>query len=171
VILLGPLGRRFDQAVARELSRLSRYVLIAGHYEGVDARVREHLVTDELSIGDYVLSNGELPAMVVTDACVRLLPGALSHGSAEEESFTSGLLEYPQYTRPASFRGWQVPEVLLSGNHGEVERWRRRESLRATMLRRPDLIDESRLSPWDQETLQSLRRTDGDPGSIESHIV
>lgn len=171
VILLGPRGNRFDQAMAQELSRLSRFVLLAGHYEGVDARVREHLVTEEISIGDYVLSNGELAAMIVIDATVRLLPGALSHGSAEEESFSSGLLEYPQYTRPASFRGWDVPDVLLSGNHGEVERWRRREALRATLHHRPDLLDTAPLSDWDRETLESLRRSEGESGSFEPHIV
>jgi tRNA (guanine37-N1)-methyltransferase len=156
VILLGPPGRRFDQAIARQLSGLSRLVLIAGHYEGVDARVRDHLITDELSIGDYVLSGGELAAMVVVDATVRLLPGALSHGSAEEESFSSGLLEYPQYTRPAAFRGWEVPEVLRSGNHQEVARWRRRESLRATTARRPDLLAQVELSDWDRAALEGL---------------
>lgn len=140
VILLSPRGRMFAQDSARELTRLARFVLIAGHYEGVDERVRRHLATDELSIGDYVLSCGELAAMVVTDAVVRLLPGALSSGSAEEESFGNGLLEYPHYTRPSVFRWWEVPPVLLSGHHGEVAKWRRREALLETARRRPELL-------------------------------
>lgn len=140
VILLSPRGRRFDQGVARELARPGRLVMIAGHYEGVDQRVIDELITDELSIGDYVLSSGELAAMVVCDAVIRLLPGALAEGSADDESFSSGLLEYPQYTRPASFRGLDVPQVLLSGHHGEVEKWRRREALELTQDRRPDLL-------------------------------
>lgn len=157
VILMSPRGRRFDQSVARELAALDQFVLLAGHYEGVDERVREHLVTDELSIGDYILSSGELPAMVVVDAVVRLVPGALSHGSAEEESFSSGVLEYPQYTRPALFRDWEVPPVLLSGHHGEVDRWRREEALRITLERRPDLLECCELSERDRQTLARLR--------------
>jgi tRNA (guanine37-N1)-methyltransferase len=140
VILLSPRGRRFSQAVARELAGMERVVMVAGHYEGVDQRVVDALITDELSIGDFVLSSGELAAMVVCDAVIRLLPGALAEGSADDESFSSGLLEYPQYTRPATFRGLEVPAVLLSGNHGEVEKWRRQQSLDLTQTRRPDMV-------------------------------
>src|SRR5437764_2239445 len=141
VILLSPQGRQFEQAIAAELGRLPHLVLICGHYEGVDERVREHLVDDELSIGDFVLTGGELAAMVVVDAVVRLLPGVLGAGeSIVEESHSSGLLEYPQYTRPAEFRGWRVPDILLSGNHAEIARWRRRQALEWTRQRRPDLL-------------------------------
>lgn len=139
VILLSPRGRRLDQGLAVELARLDHVALVSGHYEGVDQRVIDHLVTEELSIGDYVLSSGELAAMVVCDAVIRLLPGALGEGSAEDESFSSGLLEYPQYTRPASFRGLDVPSVLLSGHHAEVDKWRREQALQLTRTRRPDL--------------------------------
>lgn len=156
VILLSPRGRLFDQGTAASLAALPGIVLIAGHYEGVDERVRRHLVTDELSIGNFVLSSGELAAMVVIDAVVRLLPGALSDGAAEEESFSSGLLEYPQYTRPATFRGFSVPEVLLSGHHAEIARWRRRQALRETRERQPDLLDELVLSEEERAFLQSL---------------
>jgi tRNA (guanine37-N1)-methyltransferase len=140
VILLGPQGRPFKQAVAEELAQTQRVVLVCGHYEGVDERVREHLADDEVSIGDYVISSGELAAMVVTDAVVRLTPGVIAEQSTVEESFTGGLLEYPQYTRPADFRGWQVPEVLLSGHHAEIARWRREQALARTRARRPDLL-------------------------------
>jgi tRNA (guanine37-N1)-methyltransferase len=143
VVLMSPRGQTFDQDIARELAVLSRLALIAGHYEGVDQRVVDHLVTRELSIGDYVLSSGELAAMVVCDAVVRLLRGALSAGSADDESFSSALLEHPQYTRPASFRGWTVPEVLLSGHHGQVEEWRRERAREITAERRPDLSGQS----------------------------
>jgi tRNA (guanine37-N1)-methyltransferase len=130
-----------------ELAANERLVLICGHYEGVDERVREHLVDDEISVGDYVLSGGELAAMVVVDAIVRRLPGALGgETSLDEESHSDGLLEYPQYTRPSEFRGWSVPEILLSGNHPEVERWRRRQSLLRTALRRPDLLAKAGLT-------------------------
>ena len=141
VILLSPQGRLFEQAMAIELSTLPHLVLICGHYEGVDERVREHLVDEELSIGDYVLTGGELAAMVLVDAVARLLPGVLGAGdSIVEESHSSGLLEYPQYTRPAEFRGWRVPDILLSGNHAEIARWRRRRALERTRARRPDLL-------------------------------
>jgi tRNA (guanine37-N1)-methyltransferase len=141
VVLLSPQGRLFRQNVAVEMSRLPHLVLVCGHYEGVDERVREHLVDDELSIGDFVLTGGELAAMVVVDAVSRLIPGVLGkEESVLEESHSSGLLEYPHYTRPAEFRGWRVPDILLSGNHGEIARWRRRESLRRTRARRPDLF-------------------------------
>lgn len=140
VILTSPSGRRFDQAVARELSGRQSLVFLCGSYEGYDERVREHLVDDDLSIGDYVLTNGNLPAMVIIDAVVRLLPGALGDdASSSDESFSHGLLEYPHYTRPAVFRDWPVPEVLTSGNHAAVERWRKAQSVRRTAERRPDL--------------------------------
>ncbi|HEX8918566.1 MAG TPA: tRNA (guanosine(37)-N1)-methyltransferase TrmD [Chloroflexota bacterium] len=147
VILLSPHGRIFKQAQAEQLSRLRRFVLVAGHYEGIDERVRQHLVDDELSIGDFVLSCGELAAMVVVDTVVRLLPGALAEGSASEESFSQGLLEHPHYTRPAEFRGWSVPEVLLSGHHERVARWRREQSILRTVQRRPDLLEQADLTP------------------------
>jgi len=142
VILLSPQGRLFNQKVAEELAQQPNLILICGHYEGVDERVREHLVTDELSIGDYILTGGELPAMVMVDAVVRLLPGALGAGEgAQEDSYAMGLLEYPQYTRPREFRGWTVPEVLLSGNHAEIARWRLEQALKRTQERRPDLLE------------------------------
>ncbi len=141
IVLLSPRGRLFTQQVAAELSGLPRLVLICGHYEGVDERVREHLATDELSIGDYVLTGGELAAMVVVDAVARLLPGVLGgETSADDESHTSGLLEYPQYTRPPEFRGRRVPEILLSGNHGEIAKWRRTQALLHSARTRPDLL-------------------------------
>jgi len=140
VILLCPAGRLFTQAVARELAGCPHLVLVCGSYEGVDERVREHLADDEISLGDFVLTNGALPAMVIVDAVTRLLPGALGDDqSAAEESFSQGLLEYPQYTRPAEFRGWKAPEVLLSGNHAEIARWRAEQARERTRRRRPDL--------------------------------
>ena len=133
VVLLTPQGETFTQAKARELSEAPHLVLLCGHYEGFDERVREHLATDEISIGDYVLTGGELPALVVIDAVTRLLPGALgSDESAHDDTFADGLLEYPHYTRPPDFRGWRVPDVLLSGNHAEIARWRRKEQFRRT---------------------------------------
>jgi tRNA (guanine37-N1)-methyltransferase len=147
VILLSPRGRLFTQKRAAELASYAQLTLICGHYEGVDERVSAHLVTDELSIGDYVVTGGELAAMVVVDAVVRLLPGVLgSDESTGDESHVSGLLEYPQYTRPESYRGWEVPPVLLSGHHGEIAAWRRRQSLRLTAERRPDLLNAVTLS-------------------------
>lgn len=140
IILLTPQGRLFKQASAEQLSLVPRFTLVCGHYEGVDERVREHLVTDEISIGDYVLSSGELAAMVVADAVARLVPGVLAAQSTVEESFSGPLLEYPQFTRPAEFRGWKVPDVLLSGHHGEIARWRREQALQRTGERRPDLL-------------------------------
>ncbi len=140
VILLSACGRLFNQSIAEELAKKEHIVLICGGYEGVDERVAEHLANDEISIGDYILSSGVLPAMVIIDAVTRLLPGVLGdEESAKEESFSTGLLEYPQYTRPAEFRGWKVPEVLLSGNHAEIAKWRRQQALKRTMERRPDL--------------------------------
>ena len=141
VILLSPSGRPFSQAIARELAQCSDLLLVTGHYEGFDERIREQLADDELSIGDYVLTNGALPAMVVVDAVTRLLPGVLGDDeSATEESFSNGLLEYPQYTRPAEFRGMKVPEVLLSGNHAEIAKWRAEQARLRTKERRPDLM-------------------------------
>ena len=141
VVLLSPSGRKFDQAIARELVAEKDLLLITGHYEGFDERVREALADDELSIGDYVLTNGALPAMVVIDAVTRLLPGVLGDdASARDESFSHGLLEYPQYTRPAEFRGLRVPDVLVSGNHAEIENWRREQARLRTEKDRPDLL-------------------------------
>jgi tRNA (guanine37-N1)-methyltransferase len=141
VILLSPSGRTFNQAIARELAGFDHLLLVSGHYEGFDERVREQLADDELSIGDYVLTNGALPVMVIVDAVTRLLPGVLGDDtSTHEESFNHGLLEYPQYTRPAEFRGMKVPEVLLSGNHAEIARWRAEQSRARTQERRPDLL-------------------------------
>ena len=142
LLYLSPAGRRLDQAYARELAALDGFSLLCGRYEGVDERVREHLVDGELSIGDYVLGGGEVAAMVVLEAVGRLVPGVMGNDtSAEEESFSDGLLEYPHYTRPAEFRGWTVPDVLRSGDHAKVARWRRAESLRRTVAQRPDLIE------------------------------
>ena len=141
VILLSPAGRQFNQSIARELAGMDDLLLITGHYEGFDERIRQELADDELSIGDYVLTNGALPAMVIIDTVARLLPGVLGDDqSAHEESFSAGLLEYPQYTRPAEFRGMKVPEVLLSGNHAEIARWRAEQSRNVTEQRRPDLL-------------------------------
>jgi tRNA (guanine37-N1)-methyltransferase len=142
IILMSPAGRRFNQEIAGELSRESHLIIICGHYEGVDHRIIEHLVDLEISIGDYVLTNGAIAAVVVVDAAVRLLPGVLGHElSAGDDSFSSGLLEAPQYTRPAEFRGWKVPDVLLSGNHAEIAAWRKAEALRRTRENRPDLLN------------------------------
>jgi tRNA (guanine37-N1)-methyltransferase len=141
VVLLSPAGRQFSQAIARELAQAEDLLLVTGHYEGFDERVREGLADDELSIGDYVLTNGALPAMVVIDAVTRLLPGALGDDeSSHDESFSHGLLEYPQYTRPAEFRGMKVPDVLVSGHHAEIEKWRREQAKQRTKERRPDLM-------------------------------
>ena len=141
VILFSPSGRKFDQSIARELAQQEDLLLITGHYEGFDERVREALVDDALSVGDYVLTNGALPAMIVVDAVTRLLPGVLGDDeSSLDESFSRGLLEYPQYTRPAEFRGMKVPEILLSGNHAEIEKWRREQAKLRTEKQRPDLL-------------------------------
>jgi len=143
VVLMSPQGRRFEQAIARDLSMKTHLVLVCGHYEGVDERIRTGLVDDEISIGDYVLTNGALAAGVVVDAVVRLLPGVLGAADAtEEESFVDGLLEYPQYTRPATYRGMEVPEVLRSGDHGAIGKWRTDQARRRSALRRPDLLQE-----------------------------
>lgn len=159
VILLDPAGERLSDRLARELAELPHLALVCGRYEGVDERARG-LVDREISIGDYVLTGGELPALVLVDAVVRLVPGAIAQASHEDDSFASGLLEYPQYTRPESFRGLDVPPVLLSGNHGEVDRWRRREALRRTLERRPDLLEDAILDDADRSYLASLRTPD-----------
>ncbi len=162
VILLTPQGRLFCHQIAQELSKEQNLVLICGHYEGVDERVREHLVTDEISIGEYVLTGGELAAMVVVDAVVRLLPGALgSEQAASEDSYAKGFLEYPQYTRPRVYRGWEVPEVLLSGNHKEIARWRWEQAIERTLLRRPDLLAKASLSKEERELADKIRARKG----------
>ncbi|GAB7388117.1 tRNA (guanosine(37)-N1)-methyltransferase TrmD [Bacillaceae bacterium] len=178
VILLCPQGERYTQKKAEELAKEEHLIFICGHYEGYDERIREHLVTDEISIGDYVLTGGELPAMVIIDSVVRLLPGALGNEtSAVTDSFSTGLLEHPHYTRPADFRGWKVPEVLLSGHHERIERWRKKESLRRTLLRRPDLLEKAEM---DAEMLQLLaevkrelaeRGKEEEDGTAHSHDV
>ncbi|HXG68090.1 MAG TPA: tRNA (guanosine(37)-N1)-methyltransferase TrmD [Blastocatellia bacterium] len=159
VILLSPQGRLFDQAMAWELSRLPRLVLVCGRYEGIDERVVEQAVDEEVSIGDYVLSGGEIPAMAVVDAVVRLIPGALGcEQSVEHESFADGLLDYPHYTRPAEYRGITVPEVLLSGHHAEIEAWRRRKAVEKTLRRRPDLIEKLRRSGGMTQEIEKILR-------------
>jgi tRNA (guanine37-N1)-methyltransferase len=154
VVLMTPQGRPFSHQVAYELAAHERLVLLCGHYEGVDERVRSHLATDEISIGDYVLSGGEIPAMVVTDAVTRLLPGAMDEESGREESHAAGLLEYPQYTRPASYQGLDAPPILLSGNHGAVAAWRREQALRRTFERRPDLLERAALTEKERALIQ-----------------
>jgi tRNA (guanine37-N1)-methyltransferase len=161
VILLDPAGERLTDRLARELAALPHLALVCGRYEGIDERVRE-LVDREVSIGDYVVTGGELPALVLVDAVVRLVPGAIAQASHEDDSFASGLLEYPQYTRPESFRGHDVPPILLSGNHAEVDRWRRREALRRTFERRPDLLDAAPLDDMDRAFLATLGHRPGD---------
>jgi len=141
IVLMSPAGRRLDQELAKRLSQQPRLIIVSGHYEGVDHRIIEHLIDLEISIGDYVLTNGAIAAVVLVDAIVRLLPGALGHEqSAADDSFSEGLLEAPQYTRPAEFRGWKVPEVLLSGNHAEIARWRQEQAVKRTRQNRPDLL-------------------------------
>lgn len=158
IILMCPQGETLTQQKAQQLSQKDHLIFICGHYEGFDERIREHLATEELSIGDYVLTGGELPAMVAIDAIVRLIPGVLGNGdSAACDSFSDGLLEYPQYTRPPNFRGWHVPEVLLSGHHAEIAKWRRQQSLLRTMLRRPDLLANARLTSDERQWLDEQR--------------
>jgi tRNA (guanine37-N1)-methyltransferase len=157
IILLSPRGRLYNQGVAQQMAHLDHIILICGHYEGVDERVSEHLVDEELSIGDYVLSGGEIAAMVVIDTVTRLLPGVVgSEASIEEESHVEGLLEYPHYTRPAVFRDWPVPSVLTSGNHSLIARWRRQQSLLRTINKRPDLMEKYHLSEEDQILLDEI---------------
>jgi tRNA (guanine37-N1)-methyltransferase len=155
IIMLTPQGRVFTQSVAKELSAHERIALLCGRYEGMDERIREHLVTDEISIGDYVLTGGELPALIVIDAITRLIPGALGDpDGAADDSHATGLLEYPHYTRPPEFRGWKVPEILLSGDHGKVNQWRREQSLLRTLARRPDLLEKLDLTEKERSILK-----------------
>jgi tRNA (guanine37-N1)-methyltransferase len=164
VILMCPQGETFTQHKAEELSRERHLVFICGHYEGYDERIREHLVTDELSIGDYVLTGGEIPAMAVIDSVVRLLPGVLGNEqSAVTDSFSTGLLEYPHFTRPAKFRDWEVPEVLLSGHHENVGKWRRQEALRRTCRRRPDLLEGLELTAEERRWIEEWQQGEGQP--------
>jgi tRNA (guanine37-N1)-methyltransferase len=163
VILTSPDGARLTHAVAERLSALEHIVVLCGRYEGVDERVRTSLATETLSIGDYVLSGGELPALVIVDAVARFVPGVVGdEESVARDTFARGLLDYPQYTRPAAFRGMSVPEVLLSGHHAEIEKWRRREALRRTLERRPDLLNDAALDAGDKALLQELLNQEGD---------
>ncbi|MEX3458074.1 tRNA (guanosine(37)-N1)-methyltransferase TrmD [Staphylococcus hominis] len=158
VILMCPQGRPFSQAIAEELSEAEHIVFICGHYEGYDERIRENLVTDEISMGDYVLTGGELPAMTMTDAIVRLIPGVLGNEqSHQDDSFSDGLLEFPQYTRPREYKGMTVPDVLLSGNHANIEKWRHEQKLIRTLHKRPDLLEKYQLSDKDKEFLESYK--------------
>lgn len=159
VILMCPQGEPYNQKKAEELSQEDHLIFICGHYEGYDERIREHLVTDEISIGDYILTGGELGAMVVVDSIVRLLPDVLGNEqSAPEDSFSTGLLEHPHYTRPADFRGMAVPDVLLSGHHENIEAWRRQQSLQRTYERRPELLEKTTLSTSDQKMLDEMKK-------------
>lgn len=170
ILLMCPQGKRFEQSDANALSLESHLVFLCGHYEGFDERVRDHLVTDEFSIGDYVLTNGELPAMVMIDALVRLIPGVVGkEESTREDSFNTGLLDYPHYTRPVEYRGWEVPEILRSGNHGAIQRWRRNQALLRTFERRPDLLAKA---PLDKHDLRYLREECGwePPGNVSEAL-
>jgi tRNA (guanine37-N1)-methyltransferase len=158
IILLTPQGRVFNQAIAEELSQHEHITLICGRYEGIDERIRQHLVTDEISVGDYVLTGGELPALLLIDAVARLLPGVLGDPTgAADDSHAMGLLEYPHYTKPAEFRGWKVPDVLLSGDHGKIERWRREQALTRTFHKRPDMLAKAELSEKDKKFIEGLQ--------------
>ena len=158
VILLTPQGRVFTQRVAEELSQHPRLALLCGRYEGIDERVREHLVTDEISVGDYVLTGGEIPALILIDAVARLIPGVLGDPTgAADDSHAMGLLEYPHYTKPAEFRGWKVPDILLSGDHGKIEKWRREQALLRTYKRRPDMLEKAELTEKDLEFVKGLK--------------
>lgn len=162
VLMMSPQGIPFTQSKAEELASHDHLILLCGHYEGFDERVRQHLVDEEISIGDYVLTGGELPAMVLMDSVIRLVSGVLGNeSSAETDSFSMGLLEYPQYTRPADFQGWKVPDVLLSGHHLEIARWRRRQSLIRTWERRPELLETAELSDEDRRFLKKLQEEAG----------
>ncbi|HMB21273.1 MAG: tRNA (guanosine(37)-N1)-methyltransferase TrmD [Chloroflexota bacterium] len=160
IILMTPQGRVFTQRVAEELSRYERIALLCGRYEGVDERIREHLVTDEISIGDYVLTGGELPALIVIDAIARLIPEVLGDPTgAEDDSHAMGLLEYPHYTRPPEFRGSKVPDVLLSGDHAKIDKWRREQALARTFHKRPDMLEKAELSEADKKFIENLKPT------------
>jgi tRNA (guanine37-N1)-methyltransferase len=169
IILLTPQGRVFNQHIAEELAGHERIALLCGRYEGVDERIREHLVTDEISVGDYVLTGGELPALIVIDAVARLIPGVLGDPTgAEDDSHSMGLLEYPHYTRPPEFRGWKVPDVLLSGDHAKIEKWRREQALARTFHKRPDMLEKAELNAEDQKIVERLRsKVEGNPNRIE----
>ena len=158
IILLTPQGRVFNQSIAEELSGHERIALLCGRYEGVDERIREHLVTDEISIGDYVLTGGELPALMIIDAVSRLIPGVLGDPTgAADDSHSMGLLEYPHYTKPAEFRGWKVPDVLVSGDHAKIEKWRREQALLRTFNKRPDMLEKAELSEKDKKYIEKLK--------------
>lgn len=158
VVLMTPQGKTFNQKIAAGLAEQKQIIMICGRYEGVDERIREHLVDREISIGDYILTGGELSALVVIDAVSRLIPGVLGNEeSARTESFSHGLLEYPQYTRPAEYKGWSVPDVLASGNHAQIERWQRIEAIKRTWLRRPDLLEKIELSAEDEKNLERIK--------------
>jgi tRNA (guanine37-N1)-methyltransferase len=164
IVLTSPQGRRFDQAEAERFAALDRIVVLCGRYEGVDDRVRTHLATDELSIGDYVLTGGELPALVVVDAVARLVPGVVGdEASVEQESFARGLLDFPQYTRPAEFRDLKVPDVLLSGHHADIRHWRKRQAIERTLNQRPDLLRDTALDEEEQAILDELLKERGGP--------
>ena len=168
LILLTPQGRVFNQQIAMELAAQPRLALLCGRYEGVDERIRAHLVTDEISIGDYVLTGGELPAMILVDAVTRLIPGVLGDpDGAMDDSHASGLLEYPHYTRPVEFRGWQVPPVLLSGNHAEIARWRRQQALLRTRLRRQDILAKAELTDEDSKILSLIENNENAIGDAD----
>jgi tRNA (guanine37-N1)-methyltransferase len=165
IILMSPQGRLFNQEIAFELAKYDHLALLCGRYESLDERIRQHLVTDSISIGDYVLTGGELPALIIIDAVTRLLPGVLGDPQAAiDDSHATGILEYPHYTRPPEFRGWGIPDVLLSGNHAEIDRWRRYEDLRRTLEQRPDLLITADLSQEDLAFLESLGYRPQQPG-------
>ena len=172
-IYLGPRGRKLNTALARELAAEESLILLCGHYEGVDQRALDACIDEEISIGDYILTGGELPAMIIADSVLRLLPGILKEGSAEEESFENGLLEYPQYTQPAEYEGRRVPEVLLSGNHEKIRRWRLKESLRTTYRNRPDLLKKRALNEEEQlllcEVMEEEQESPGEAGGEEQN--
>ncbi|MCS7223740.1 MAG: tRNA (guanosine(37)-N1)-methyltransferase TrmD [Armatimonadetes bacterium] len=166
ILLLSPRGRPFRQEMAQSFAQFRHLILLCGHYEGVDERVGQYLATEEVSIGDFILTGGEPAAMVIVDAVSRILPSVIDSASPTEESFSGPLLEYPQYTRPRDFRGWKVPEVLLTGNHQEIARWRRRESLAITLRRRPDLLLRAHLSPEDLRTLAEIEAEETRSGRL-----
>ena len=158
ILLTSPGGTTYTQQKAKELAGFDQLIILCGHYEGIDDRIREHVVDESVSIGDYVLTGGELPAMIIVDSVARMLPGVLgAQDAAQQDSFYNGLLEYPQYTRPREFNGWEVPPVLLSGDHAKIDRWRRKQSLRITLERRPDLLQQKELSQDDVKLLAEIR--------------